>query len=99
PPPLYTLSLHAALPICSEILVRHRVALHMPAGATIAPGARPRRLVSLRPLPQGEVERIFLRARGGRPLDHDVLELLVRQDPERVDRKSTRLNSSHQLIS
>jgi len=56
----------------------------MPAGATVAPRARPRGLVSLRPLPEGEVERILLRARGGGALDHDVLELLVRQDPERV---------------
>src|SRR5207247_7370317 len=68
----------------SEILVRHRVALDMPARATLAPGARPRGLVPLRPLPQGEVERILLRARGRGRLDHDVLELLVRQDAERV---------------
>src|SRR5205823_11717052 len=38
----------------SEILVRHRVALDLPARATLAPGARPRGLVPLRPLPQGE---------------------------------------------
>src|SRR5436309_1014801 len=68
----------------SEILVRHRVALHMPAGATVAPRARPRRLVSLRSLPEGEVERIFLRACGGGPLDDDVFEPLVRQNPKRV---------------
>src|SRR2546426_894879 len=48
----------------SEILVRHRVALHMPAGATVTPTARPRLLVSRRPLPEGEIERILLRARG-----------------------------------
>src|SRR2546428_622081 len=68
----------------SEILVRHRVALHMPAGATVAPGARPGRLVPLRSLPEGQVERIFLPAFVGRTPDHDVLELLVRQDPERM---------------
>src|SRR5207245_11538817 len=68
----------------AEVLVRHRIAFAVPARTTVAPRARPRRLVALRFLPQGKVERVFLRALPGGRFDDDVRELLVRQDAERL---------------
>ena len=44
----------------AEVAVRHRRALDVPAGAAVAPRARPERLAGLRPLPQREVERALL---------------------------------------
>src|SRR3989475_4970563 len=51
----------------SEILVRHRVALDVPSWPSVAPRTRPRRFVPFRFLPEREVERILLRARGRGP--------------------------------
>src|SRR5260370_37054970 len=56
-----------------EVLPRHRGALDVPAGASRAPRALPRRLPRLRRLPQGEVTRaalalVHLHARAGEEL-------------------------------
>src|SRR5206468_12177188 len=80
---IYTLSLHDALPISEDIAGGGRVAGEAILRAGIIPG--------LRPGP----------ARG---LDNDVLAQAVGQQTgvgvvRRQDRKSTRLNSSHDQIS
>src|SRR5262245_48650125 len=43
-----------------QVLDRHRRALDVPAGPSLAPRAIPRRLAWLGVLPQGEVARVFL---------------------------------------
>src|SRR5207244_9681612 len=90
-PPIYTLSLHDALPILRTVgaaadgnLVHDGCAVDQPADRPhIRPGER--RVVEDAGIPRGAREQL---------LDH-----LRPRDAERLDRKSTRLNSSHQIIS
>src|SRR5690606_42097032 len=90
PPRIYPLSLHDALPIYPDI------ALHAMADACFAAGAdalwvhaRKAWLQGLSPKENREVP----------PLDHGLVYRLKAGHPRRLDRKSTRLNSSHVKIS
>src|SRR5206468_7578984 len=95
PPAIYTLSLHDALPICTdidEILVlrkARRIGSQVRSKFSTKSGRRAAR---------DDYER-FLRAH---PFAIDVFERLlahIRELLEDRDRKSTRLNSSHDQIS
>ena len=68
----------------SEVLRGHREALHMPSGPPPPPRAVPSGFVGAGPLPDREVERVPLLAVRGERVRDDVVELLVRQDPERM---------------
>src|SRR5207244_11021375 len=90
----YTLSLHDALPISQHDLGPRRgdATLRLaPAGEAHAPGNVAPQDVMM----HHEHARLVGRGRGEQ-LAH-ALDLRLRQVP--LDRKSTRLNSSHQIIS
>src|SRR5687768_9711443 len=66
------------LELRAEVLLRHRRALDVPAGAAPAPGGIPGRvLLRLRRLPEREVARIFLQV--ARLLRDHVVQLRPRQ--------------------
>src|SRR5207249_12022531 len=69
-----------------EVLRGHREALDVPPGPPLPPRALPRGLVRPRSLPDSEVERVLLLAVRRELVGDDVVELLVREDPERTVR-------------
>src|SRR5437773_1461324 len=68
----------------SEVLRGHREALDMPSRPPAAPGTIPPRLVGPGSLPHRKVERVLLLAVRREWVRDHVVELLVRQDAERV---------------
>src|SRR5207249_10380071 len=86
---IYTLSLHDALPILHDALVGERVADHL-----LQHLERQRRDVRTGEGCLGHVLRVP--DRGSQDLGVDAVH---REDLDELDRKSTRLNSSHVSIS
>src|SRR2546422_10391046 len=84
PPEIYPLPLHDALPI---LFGRFPAAIFHPEDAAIQPARLVRRLAE-RAVEAGVEIR-----------EHNRVESLDELEAERVDRKSTRLNSSHGYIS
>src|SRR5207244_12166365 len=95
---LYTLTLHDALPILIDANLRQRSAVYKTIEDTLSRvGGRSRDVIAV--LPDAAV-RVVLLDFDALPTNHEEAEGVVRfRLKKSLDRKSTRLNSSHQIIS